>query len=220
MKTLYNTEPNDIPTLLIVEDDISVAEGLSDILTGYQYQVFHTERTADTMDFLEHQKTDLIILDVHLDGENGYELCKKIRELWDIPILYLTGCSSEMELVRGFQSGGDDYMTKPFRMQELIVRIQALLRRFSMQKNHLRKSGNLIYDRERKILKNNHEMKNNRAYTRKKFASTQQNFKIGVLANFFTFWVLSFDAKTIRIEVLYEYDHWENIDDRISTDFR
>ena len=68
MKTLYNTEPNDIPTLLIVEDDISVAEGLSDILTGYQYQVFHTERTADTMDFLEHQKTDLIILDVHLDG--------------------------------------------------------------------------------------------------------------------------------------------------------
>ena len=63
-------------------------------------------------------------------------------------------------------------------------------------------------------------MKNNRAYTRKKFASTQQNFKIGVLANFFTFWVLSFDAKTIRIEVLYEYDHWENIDDRISTDFR
>lgn len=155
MNTLYNTEPNDIPTLLIVEDDISVAEGLSDILTGYQYQVFHTERTADTMDFLEHQKTDLIILDVHLDGENGYELCKKIRELWDIPILYLTGCSSEMELVRGFQSGGDDYMTKPFRMQELIVRIQALLRRSSMQKNHLRKSGNLIYDRERKILKNN-----------------------------------------------------------------
>ena len=55
MKTLYNTEPNDIPTLLIVEDDRSVAEGLSDILTGYQYQVFHTERTADTMDFLEHQ---------------------------------------------------------------------------------------------------------------------------------------------------------------------
>ena len=52
MNTLYNTEPNDIPTLLIVEDDISVAEGLSDILTGYQYQVFHTERTADTMDFL------------------------------------------------------------------------------------------------------------------------------------------------------------------------
>ena len=73
MKTLYNTEPNDIPTLLIVEDDISVAEGLSDILTGYQYQVFHTERTADTMDFLEHQKTDLIILDVHLDHKAAAE---------------------------------------------------------------------------------------------------------------------------------------------------
>ena len=73
MNTLYNTEPNDIPTLLIVEDDISVAEGLSDILTGYQYQVFHTERTADTMDFLEHQKTDLIILDVHLDHKAAAE---------------------------------------------------------------------------------------------------------------------------------------------------
>ena len=63
MNTLYNTEPNDIPTLLIVEDDISVAEGLSDILTGYQYQVFHTERTADTMDFPAEKRP--YILDLH-----------------------------------------------------------------------------------------------------------------------------------------------------------
>ena len=60
--------------------------------------------------------------------DSGYDLCKKIREFSDVPILFLTGCSSELELIRGFQVGGDDYVTKPFRMQELLVRIQAILR--------------------------------------------------------------------------------------------
>ena len=95
------------------------------------------------------------MLDIHLGEENGYDLCRKVREMWDIPILFLTGCSSEMELIRGFQAGGDDYVTKPFRMQELLVRIQALLRRVSRQNPVEMKSGELVYDLEKHCMKRN-----------------------------------------------------------------
>ena len=138
--------------LLIVEDDESVAEGLTDILTGYDYRVAWTVNSEKTLELMRKEKIDLLIMDVHLDGESGYALCKKIRKLWNTPIIFLTALNSEMEIVRGFQAGGDDYITKPFRMQELIMRIQALLRRSAVRKSCLRKSGDLIYDSERNML--------------------------------------------------------------------
>lgn len=139
--------------ILIVEDDENVADGLKDILTGYGYGVFAAKDKTGTLEILKNDKIDLLILDIHLGEENGYDLCKKVREMWDIPILFLTGCNSEMELIRGFQVGGDDYVTKPFRMQELIVRIQALLRRTSKQISVEMKSGELIYDLEKHCMK-------------------------------------------------------------------
>lgn len=133
--------------ILIVEDDENVSEGLQDVLGGYGYEVICCTNSRSTMEILEKTETHLIILDVHLGKENGYELCRKIRKKSDIPILFLTGCSSELELIRGFQAGGDDYVTKPFRMQELLVRIQALMRRCVLKNNLYYQSGDLIYDR-------------------------------------------------------------------------
>lgn len=78
--------------------------------------------------------------------ENGYDLCKKIREISDIPVLFLTAYKSEMDVVRGFKVGGDDYIAKPFRMQELIVRVQALLRRGKQFDGLRLVSGELTYD--------------------------------------------------------------------------
>lgn len=133
-------------TILIVEDDESVAEGLKDLLSASDYHIILTKTTKETLSILKLHSVDLMILDVHLENENGYDLCLKIRQNFDLPILFLTGCSSEQELVHGFQSGGDDYMTKPFRVQELLVRIQALLRRSSSRHNIIFKSGDLLLD--------------------------------------------------------------------------
>lgn len=133
--------------ILIVEDDEPVARGLTDILNGSGYQTEWCTEPQKVLEILKKQRLDLIILDVNLGGEeNGYGLCKKIREISDIPVLFLTAYKSEMDVVRGFKVGGDDYITKPFRMQELIVRVQALLRRGKRFSGLQLTSGELIYD--------------------------------------------------------------------------
>lgn len=135
--------------ILIVEDDESVALGLTDILNGSGYQTEWCEKTRKVLEILKKQQLELIILDVNLGDENGYDLCKKIREISDIPVLFLTAYQSEMDVVRGFKVGGDDYLTKPFRVQELIVRVQALLRRAKRSGGVRIISGELIYDMEK-----------------------------------------------------------------------
>ena len=147
----------DRKNILIIEDDDSVAEGLADILAGYGYNALKSSNASDSLQKLSDNRIDLIVLDVHLGDENGYELCKKIRMDSDIPVIFLTACNSEMELIRGFQSGGDDYVTKPFRMQELLVRIQALLRRTSKSGHEKKITGELELDINRcHIFKNKH----------------------------------------------------------------
>ena len=142
--------------ILIVEDDENVAEGLNDVLSGYGYIVLDSSNKKETLEIFQKKPVDLIIMDVNLGKDNGYEICKEIRKDSQVPILFLTGCSSELELIRGFQTGGDDYVTKPFRMQELLVRIQALLRRCAAQKNIFYQSGDLIYNHHTcQLLKNN-----------------------------------------------------------------
>ncbi len=135
--------------ILIVEDDKSVAEGLEDILTGNGYHVFLAASNREALELFQKEKISLMILDVSLGPDSGFDLCRTVREKSDVPILFLTACSSEMELVRGFQMGGDDYVTKPFRMQELLMRIKALLRRAGDREGKVVKSGELLCDREK-----------------------------------------------------------------------
>lgn len=130
---------------MIVEDDYYITDGLKDILCGYGYTVFCAKNRKEATEILENNGIHLVILDVHLGKDNGYDLCREIREQSEIPVLFLTGCGSEMELIRGFQVGGDDYVTKPFRIQELLVRIQAILRRTAKRTAANRVSGELIY---------------------------------------------------------------------------
>lgn len=132
--------------ILIVEDDEPVAQGLTDILNGSGYQTEWCMESRKVLEVLKKQRLELIILDVNLGEENGYDLCKKIREISDIPVLFLTAYQSEMDVVRGFKVGGDDYITKPFRMQELLVRVQALLRRGKRFDGLRIVSGELTYD--------------------------------------------------------------------------
>lgn len=132
--------------ILIVEDDMLVAEGLYDILSSYGYQAFYTNTEEETLKILNIQNINLVLLDINLGQESGYDICKSIRKIYDVPILFLTAYTGEMELVRGFGAGGDDYLTKPFRMQELLLRAQALIRRGQARRDNKIVSGDLTYD--------------------------------------------------------------------------
>lgn len=145
-------------TILIIEDDENIIEGLTDILAENGYDTLAATNEKTSISCIENNAVALVIIDVNLGDENGFDICKSIRSWSDIPILFLTACDSEMELVRGFQAGGDDYITKPFRLQELLVRIQALLRRYTIKEKVLLSSGELIYNNREYCLRKNDEL--------------------------------------------------------------
>ena len=121
---------NEKVRILIVEDEESIREGLSDVLT---YHGFAASAVGSGEDGLERGLTGefgLVILDVMLPGINGFDVCQSLREkIPTQPILMLTAKGSEDDVVEGFKRGADDYVTKPFSIRELVVRVEALLRR-------------------------------------------------------------------------------------------
>ena len=115
--------------ILLVEDDSALRGALEELLCREGYDVVKASNVRSARDGLD-ATADLVILDVGLPDGDGVELCRSWRsEGVQTPILFLTAKDEEMDVVRGLDSGGNDYVTKPFRMQELLSRIRALLRR-------------------------------------------------------------------------------------------
>ena len=115
--------------ILLVEDDSALRGALEELLCREGYDVVKASNVRSARDGLD-ATADLVILDVGLPDGDGVELCRSWRsESVLTPILFLTAKDEEMDVVRGLDSGGNDYVTKPFRMQELLSRIRALLRR-------------------------------------------------------------------------------------------
>ena len=126
--------------ILFVEDDISLINGLSFALQkhGYEINIAKTKQEAENL--FENGAYRLVILDVTLPDGSGYDLCKKIRQTSKIPILFLTAADEEMDITMGLDIGGDDYITKPFKLAVFLSRINALLRRsdnFNEEKTEL-----------------------------------------------------------------------------------
>ncbi len=126
--------------ILFVEDDISLINGLSFALQkhGYEINIAKTKQEAENL--FENGAYHLVILDVTLPDGSGYDLCKKIRQTSKIPILFLTAADEEMDITMGLDIGGDDYITKPFKLAVFLSRINALLRRsdnFNEEKTEL-----------------------------------------------------------------------------------
>ena len=116
--------------IFLLEDDFFLRDGLSELLTREQYAVTAAKTCAEARAFLEKTSFDLLILDVMLPDGSGIEICTEQRNMGNpVPILFLTACDEEYQIVRGLDAGGDDYVTKPFRMLELLSRVRALLRR-------------------------------------------------------------------------------------------
>lgn len=117
-------------TLFVVEDDPSIRFGLEEVLRGAGYRVHSCADGADALHEIAELLPDLLVLDVMLPGVSGYEIARQLRKVGcRIPILMLTAKGQEIDKVVGLNAGADDYVTKPFGINELIARIEALLRR-------------------------------------------------------------------------------------------
>ena len=120
--------------ILLLEDDVSLIDGLVYSLerNGFSLDVVRTVKDAEN--YLSKHEYDLLLLDVTLPDGTGFEVCEQVRKIGnEVPIIFLTAADEEINVIRGLDSGGDDYITKPFKLGELCSRIKALLRRAGMK---------------------------------------------------------------------------------------
>jgi DNA-binding response OmpR family regulator len=132
--------------LLLVEDDYSLADTLVYYLKGEGFNVLLGRNVKEAESFLDAEKIDLIILDISLPDGSGLDLCKKIRETSDIPLIFLTAMDEEFDIIRGLDLGADDYITKPFKARELLSRIKSLLRRVGKKSTPVIKINDVTID--------------------------------------------------------------------------
>lgn len=139
--------------IMIVEDDFRLRHDMAEFLTQQGENVTAAANYREAMQMiLNHADVDLYIVDVMLPDGDGFMLCEKIRERDMSPLIFLTACSDEASIVKGLNIGADDYVTKPFRIQELLSRIQANLRRQNIWKENGFASGDLQINREAELV--------------------------------------------------------------------
>lgn len=146
--------------IYIVEDDESIREIETIALKNSNYIVSAFENAKEFYKKLDELVPDLILLDVMLPDESGYEIVRKLRKrpaTQDIPIIMVTAKTTEMDMIKGFDGGADDYIKKPFSIMELITRVKALLRRTAKEEPKLLKLDDLVIDHERHVVTVNNE---------------------------------------------------------------
>lgn len=115
--------------ILIIEDDLSLINGLSFAIKKQGYELDIARTVLETDAVFADGKYDLVILDVSLPDGSGFDICKKIRKQSKVPVIFLTAADEETDIIMGLDIGGDDYITKPFKLAVLMSRINAILRR-------------------------------------------------------------------------------------------
>lgn len=130
--------------VLIVEDDQALRHYLKEGLTQAGYNVFEAEDGSDALKVLDQQGIDLVITDVMMPNLDGVTLTSELREVYDFPILMLTALEILEDKKKGFLSGADDYLVKPVELEELLLRVSALLRRAHISKEKQIQLGNTV----------------------------------------------------------------------------
>ncbi len=116
-------------TVLLVDDDPQLVRLVRANLESSDYRVLSASDGPTALATLDRERPDLLVLDIMLPGTDGYELCARVREFSSVPIIFLTAKVEDVDKVKGLKMGADDYITKPFNVQELLARIEAVLRR-------------------------------------------------------------------------------------------
>jgi two-component system, OmpR family, response regulator VicR len=150
-----------MPTILFVEDDTTSAMGVEYSLKQDGFQVSLAHRLEEARDLLKRQSFDLVLLDLGLPDGSGYALCKEIRAAGDTPIVILSARDEETSIILGLDLGADEYITKPFRLRELISRMKAVLRRrgpVEASDRTLTCGDVTVVAQQAKVYKNGHEV--------------------------------------------------------------
>lgn len=122
---------------LVLEDDSTIGYGIKYLLNQEGFEVLLCTDCKTAIERLDSgaDNIDFAILDLTLPDGNGYDICKRIKSQADIPVIFLTACDEEVNVVMGLDMGADDYITKPFRVRELISRIKSIIRRYERSNN-------------------------------------------------------------------------------------
>lgn len=134
-------------TVLVVDDDPHIRELLLLYLRREGYDTKEAADGKEALEVLEETQVHLAIVDIMMPNIDGYELCKNIRDIYDIPIMMLTAKSEITDKEKAFLAGTDDYIVKPFEPREVLFRIKALLRRFQMMNEDIINFGNTTVNR-------------------------------------------------------------------------
>lgn len=120
-------------TILVVDDDLATLWLLSTLLKHSGFEVVTTHNPAESLQLAQAQTPDLVLLDVMMPDLDGWEVCRRLREFTNVPVIFLTAKDTIPDVVKGLEIGGDDYIVKPFDNHELVARIKAHLRRYKSE---------------------------------------------------------------------------------------
>lgn len=119
--------------IFLLEDDEAIGIGLVYSLQNEGYTVTHAKTVKEATKIIAENTFSLYLLDLTLPDGSGYDVCKQIKEMGDLPVIFLTAYDDEVNVVMGFDLGADDYISKPFRLKELTARIKSVLRRYNKE---------------------------------------------------------------------------------------
>jgi DNA-binding response OmpR family regulator len=134
--------------ILIVDDDPHIRELVRIFLHNEGFDIYEAVDGVEALKTLESVKADMVILDVMMPNMDGWELCRELRESYDMPLLMLTAKGETSQKVKGFQLGTDDYLVKPFEPLELVARVRALLKRYRIESSQTVQIGELTMNRK------------------------------------------------------------------------
>ena len=129
--------------LLIAEDDVSLRHITSAFFANNGFEVDQASDGIEACGLIRENRYDVIILDIMMPGKDGIEVCKFIRNSYDVPVIFLTALGSETDIIEGYSVGADEYVTKPFSSKLLLAKVNALIKRY---RGLLVKDGRIIID--------------------------------------------------------------------------
>lgn len=146
--------------IFLLEDDEAIGIGLTYSLENEGYNVTLAKSVKEAEKIIDEKEFSLYILDLTLPDGSGYDVCKRIKAKGDLPVIFFTAYDDEVNVIMGFELGADDYISKPFRVKELMLRIKSVMRRYSNETSDgIIKINNLkINTNEAKVYKNNEEI--------------------------------------------------------------
>lgn len=146
--------------IFLLEDDEAIGIGLTYSLENEGYNVTLAKSVKEAEKIIDEKEFSLYILDLTLPDGSGYDVCERIKAKGDLPVIFLTAYDDEVNVIMGFELGADDYISKPFRVKELMLRIKSVMRRYSNETSDgIIKINNLkINTNEAKVYKNNEEI--------------------------------------------------------------